>query len=962
MCTLAKSKSKIGESVMDPRIKKENLYSDVEKAKQADLVLFPKGIKGTNCGNCRYFEDNYCLHLYVNQQVKKEWTCSYWDVEGLIRPWDGENQYQEVLFVSQDQIKTAREPRDPSSWNYMLQPPSSYYQPDAPYDIDDVVKFDLYESGKFFKTLEGKITDDEYVDRKWNFKIKYDFAGDENTDPYQDEVWVPESDINSFVRRGSKMIQIGNFVRVLTAGKRILGIVKMAFVGEIYRIQIPKLGERTFNENEITPVKIKFATEQQQIDYLNQQKMMLETDLKDAEDDYEKSALKDRIEKLDMEINKANTKEATENPHFFDSVDDHRAKVRMGLKKEGDEIEDGNEKKLRSPSSVEVSEKAQDEQDLEYRREGFPGEGVESEVKIAEDVLVGQPPSDAVEKIPAVGNIKKKAIQIGDVVVTLDGEKGTVIDEREDSVGGLPIFDVLLWATNEIEALTEDSLEFSGATEQFMEDEKNQVPTMSQTAQVQVKENWNPDGSVSRDVKFDLVDATEADALMKFLQHPPQEQDDEDIMKEEMQSPGDQSAEMGTAQNADGAENGMQESAPFIAPSMPGQNFASKKTASKKVAGLQEAIREWMQVEEQNPMMYSSGFSQERDQMMHDIAEKNGITFEQLKNSLSGDRTAEVDFDPETGTEEKMAGGPGSGRHKKGDEISVIDPSISTRPGGVKGKVVDTGGGITTVKLRDGQEIVVLDEHIKKHSSKKIAENEQAVAKAKELLSNGYKDNEVIEELAVRFDCSTQEAMDYLQDAKGTTASKKIAEDEFQVGDKVKVKSTERKGRIIRIYDGDRSFDHLVRFEDNNEDLHYDTNELEKLGSKKIAFGPTYDNLYGEEKDLVEICENRLGSAIAEQLESIMTGESMEEQNPNALQRIMDFLKGRNTQEELVGEIEDYLRSNISTAGIKKEDKEVEVSKKQGKAKNLETNNGRESTNDLNDFYSQYEVAGKKSR
>lgn len=48
-----------------------------------------------------------------------------------------------------------------------------------------------------------------------------------------------------------------------------------------------------------------------------------------------------------------------------------------------------------------------------------------------------------------------------------------------------------------------------------------------------------------------------------------------------------------------------------------------------------------------------------------------------------------------------------------------------------------------------------------------------------------------------------------------------------------------------------------------------------------------------ELSDLIEICRswNRMGWAVQSQLESVLDGSPLEDQNPNALEMILDFLR-----------------------------------------------------------------------
>jgi hypothetical protein len=58
----------------------------VEKA--ADVVVLPKGVEGTNCGNCEYFDDGTCQHPKMEKaKVTNRMCCIYWDNPGAKRPW-----------------------------------------------------------------------------------------------------------------------------------------------------------------------------------------------------------------------------------------------------------------------------------------------------------------------------------------------------------------------------------------------------------------------------------------------------------------------------------------------------------------------------------------------------------------------------------------------------------------------------------------------------------------------------------------------------------------------------------------------------------------------------------------------------------------------------------------------------------------------------------------------------------
>lgn len=90
-----------------------------------------------------------------------------------------------------------------------------------------------------------------------------------------------------------------------------------------------------------------------------------------------------------------------------------------------------------------------------------------------------------------------------------------------------------------------------------------------------------------------------------------------------------------------------------------------------------------------------------------------------------------------------------------------------------------------------------------------------------------------------------------------------------------------------------------------------------KAGSReKVAY---------DEKDLLDIAENRMGWAVAEQLKHVLEGKPFDDQNPNALRMISDFLKGRDDEElaDWAAEIDEYL--NKPAEASKKEALEVEL-------------------------------------
>ena len=78
---------------------KENM-SALERAKHVDLITLPKEIKGTNCGNCKFFnvEKSFCDHYEVAQEVKTNMCCKEWFAEGAIRTWEKKSENMETEF------------------------------------------------------------------------------------------------------------------------------------------------------------------------------------------------------------------------------------------------------------------------------------------------------------------------------------------------------------------------------------------------------------------------------------------------------------------------------------------------------------------------------------------------------------------------------------------------------------------------------------------------------------------------------------------------------------------------------------------------------------------------------------------------------------------------------------------------------------------------------------------------
>lgn len=442
-------------------------------------------------------------------------------------------------------------------------------------------------------------------------------------------------------KKESAMFKIGDAVTVV-AQRQYRGVIKMAYADQMFQVAIPRVGSVLLAKQHLRPVKIKFATELQEADYIESQIEMLKSDKKDS-DEEAKGAIDIRIEELENELRKVQEKTAMKDPDFFETRVGSRR-----IAKEND-IEKGNEDTLRSPSSKEVSEEIPEHE----KKVGFPGNGPEREMKLA-----GAENDDAMlqwmfqtycqdvlgeDENAATCQGHPRSCQCDDhIAFREDVRNGWTPSKKqadmgmETSVGAPPVGSEDMLATADEctadECTAEEDPEHLKSEREYyarcqaeMKDEYNEEelaalykqgvapegwgnsinrmkkhhPNIdnpwalswwmkdkgykphpqkksSRLAQVSVKETWGGDGTVTRDIKFDLVDATEVEALMKLLQHSPAQEDE--IEKEEMQSPADQSAETGTT-NQSPSGDGSQENPPFISPSNPGQNVAMKKKA-----------------------------------------------------------------------------------------------------------------------------------------------------------------------------------------------------------------------------------------------------------------------------------------------------------------------------------------------------------------------------------------------
>ena len=265
---------------------------------------------------------------------------------------------------------------------------------------------------------------------------------------------MPPEAIAKDIQRESHMIRIGDLVKIASKDRFYIGRVKVVYANTMAKIKLVE-GEVTVGVEECIPLRIKFAGMEQNENYLDQQIMMLKEDENGAEDDYDESAIADRIEELTNELDKVHEKQAydvsffggkkevkiakmgkcdncdqTASVHIYhadpenmgDSPDDvttlcsrcaeqmigpnYRGSVVASAQSKSDAdkmLEEGTDKVKRSPASTEVSEEADDSLDREYRRQGFPGEGVEREIVLSEDIHQGFKRGDRVRDVSQPG-------------------------------------------------------------------------------------------------------------------------------------------------------------------------------------------------------------------------------------------------------------------------------------------------------------------------------------------------------------------------------------------------------------------------------------------------------------------------------------------------------------------------------------------------------------------------------
>ena len=68
--------------------KEESEKDRLERIETVDLITFPKGIDGTNCGNCSYFGNKFCLHPSVQSSVTAKMCFNEWTHPGTTRQWE----------------------------------------------------------------------------------------------------------------------------------------------------------------------------------------------------------------------------------------------------------------------------------------------------------------------------------------------------------------------------------------------------------------------------------------------------------------------------------------------------------------------------------------------------------------------------------------------------------------------------------------------------------------------------------------------------------------------------------------------------------------------------------------------------------------------------------------------------------------------------------------------------------
>lgn len=64
---------------------------DMKVAKKVDLIVLPRSVEGTNCGNCKWKRGTgdkmRCDNPEVEQSVTDRLCCALWDRTDIKRPW-----------------------------------------------------------------------------------------------------------------------------------------------------------------------------------------------------------------------------------------------------------------------------------------------------------------------------------------------------------------------------------------------------------------------------------------------------------------------------------------------------------------------------------------------------------------------------------------------------------------------------------------------------------------------------------------------------------------------------------------------------------------------------------------------------------------------------------------------------------------------------------------------------------
>ena len=57
-----------------------------ERARAADFITYPRGVVGSNCGNCQYNQRGTCMNQHLDhQKVNERNCCALWDAPGTLR-------------------------------------------------------------------------------------------------------------------------------------------------------------------------------------------------------------------------------------------------------------------------------------------------------------------------------------------------------------------------------------------------------------------------------------------------------------------------------------------------------------------------------------------------------------------------------------------------------------------------------------------------------------------------------------------------------------------------------------------------------------------------------------------------------------------------------------------------------------------------------------------------------------